>query len=63
MNKACSLPLRSLQARKGDRCIKMQVMAFSESDVEKLSVHLVQTEGSEQASWGMCYLIQILKDW
>lgn len=42
MKKACSLPLRSLQARRGDRCINMQLMACSESDIEKLSVHLVQ---------------------
>lgn len=56
INKACPLLSRSSQARGGARCIKMQLTACSKNDIEKLSVHLVQTEGSEKAFWRMCYL-------
>ena len=42
MNKACSLPLRSSQARGGGRGLKIQLTACSERDIEKLSGHLLQ---------------------
>lgn len=49
--------LKKLAGQSGNWCIKIQLMIYFESDLEKVSVHLVQMEGSEKAFWRMCYLV------